>query len=210
MYLIFFSAELIDRSNDISNNGIEELVPSTSIHQSECNVHGVVNKESTIEFVNPPFVTWIYTNHQLKCDFVCVILPIISGSQNINFVVSEDGLQLKVNYTWPPAIYNPDELSEELNIDADKGMNDPKIYALRSHLLECALTPKSYPRGSIVISLPVKVRREEGTFTKKGIKMKDGNFVYLEFTAYQKIVLLTKLTQVFHFIKILLFVFTNK
>lgn len=46
-------------------------------------------------------MTWNYTDHVDQKDIVCVAIPIVTGSRDIKFVVSDDGLQLFVNYVWP-------------------------------------------------------------------------------------------------------------
>lgn len=114
-----------------------------------------------------------------------VALPIISGSRNVEFTLSEDGLKVNVNYTWPSDIYHPEELFENELKSQAISLNDPKIHALRDHLLQLGITENSKPRGQITITLPIRVQREVNTWSWKGIKKGDTKMVILEFRGYQ-------------------------
>lgn len=138
------------------------------------------DNESLISFQNPPFFTWMYTDHEKKCDFVVVALPIISGIRDINFVLSDDGLSVTVTYKWPVALYNTNELF--------KGVSKvhPKVHSFLSHMLDSGITEKSNPQGAVTIKLPCRVKREIDSFSKNAVKSKDTKVVVLEFAAYQK------------------------
>lgn len=131
-------------------------------------------------------VSWICDDHEKKCKLIYVAISIISGASDINFEIDDDGLKVKLNYTWPTAIFNPKELfAHELKnvITPD----NPKIHTMVTHLLSSGITEKSRPRGKILISLPIKVQREMDTWQKHAIKCPDGTKVaLLEFRAYQE------------------------
>lgn len=148
-----------------------------------------IESNPNIEFKNEPFVTWMYTDHELKYDFVCVAVPIISGSQDVNFTLSEDGMKVIIGYTWPSSIYTAhqmfnNELTDEINPIT---IDHPKIHAFRTRLLELNLSENSRPRGSVTINLPIKVQRDSGTWKKSGKKCSaDAKIAMLEFRAYQR------------------------
>lgn len=146
------------------------------------------NVDSFIEFQNAPFITWTYTDHIRKCDFVCVALPITSGSRDIKFTLSEDGMKLFVNYIWPSTLCKPFELFKDALEDEEDPMppDHLKFHAFKSRLLELELSEKSQPRSSVVISLPVKVQRELGTYKWDAIKRGENKIVMIELKAYQK------------------------
>lgn len=141
---------------------------------------------SDIQYKNAPSITWVYTDHERKCDIVNVAVPVISGSQNVDFGLSEDGWKLFVTYTWPAPMYTPAVLFAKKIQANTMTLAHPKIHAFASRLLECGYSEKSTPSGSMVIFLPIKVQRENETWTKEGIKCGDTNVVLLEFKAFQK------------------------
>lgn len=133
----------------------------------------------------------MYADHIQKCNFVFVALPIISGANDINFVLSEDGMKVAINYTWPTAIFRAQELfSDEINHPNPKcriSVDHPKIHALTTHLLDFQITENTNPKGTISVLLPIRVQREVGSWTKKAVKKSDGTrIVLLEFKAYQE------------------------
>lgn len=147
-------------------------------------------EDAKIQFFNTPYVTWTYTDHKKKCNFVNVAVPLISGTTDVNFTISDDGLTVFLNYTWPVSIYKPldlyhDEINSE-NPEIKISADHPKIHSLVSHLLNEEITENSFPRGRISIKLPVAVVREVDGWVKKPIKKKDGSkIVLLELKAYQ-------------------------
>lgn len=64
-------------------------------------------ENADIRFNNPPFMTGVYSDHERNTDIVCVAVLVISGSEDINFVSSEDVMKLSVTYFWPEAMYSP-------------------------------------------------------------------------------------------------------
>lgn len=110
-----------------------------------------------ITFNNPPCMTWIHTDHDEKVDIVNVAVPVISGSENVDFGLSEDGMQLIIEYNWPKAMYVPALLFCK-KVDT-MPMTHPKVHALSSELMTRGYMQKSKPAGNIVVPLPVKVQR---------------------------------------------------
>lgn len=139
--------------------------------------------DAEISFHSAPCMTWIYTDHVNKSDIVCVAVPIISGSQDINFGLSVDGMNLIISYTWPKPMFSPELLfSKKPNMP----ITHPKVHAFASRVLDCEFSEVSKPKGSMVVPLPIKVQRENGTWTKEGFKIEESNIILLEFKAYQK------------------------
>lgn len=162
-------------------------VASTSRGKSRSLTSSEVKSASGVQFVNPPHVIWVYFDHIKKLDIVCVAVSVISGARNVDFFLSEDNVTLNVTYAWPSGIYSPEELfRSKLKGDNPWTIDHPKIYAFNNRLLECDLSDKSLPQASIVLTLPMKVQRENGTWTKSGVKTNDGLIVMLEFQAFQK------------------------
>lgn len=142
----------------------------------ECKV------DSGIRLSNYPFLTWTYLDHEAKCEYVCVVVSTISGSQDINFVLSKDGTTLVIHYVWPSAMYTPTQLfHNELTRDENAmTVNHPKLHTFVTHLLEKGITEESRPRGTLSITLPKKVRRELDSWTKEEVQ---SNIFLLQFTA---------------------------
>lgn len=141
---------------------------------------------SDIQYKDAPSMVWVYTDHERKCDIVNVAVPVIAGSQKVNFGLSEDGLKLFVTYVWPAPMYSPAVLFANKLANRTLTLSHPKIHSFATRLLECGFSEKSTPTGTIVIRLPMKVQRENDTWTKEGIKCDESNIVLLEFKAYQK------------------------
>lgn len=186
-------------NNDVNEfGGIPELgrmASSSKIVIPENNNDGDIiiddddgddQSDSTIDFENAPYMTWVWMDHERKCKIVNVAVPMITGIKNINFSISEDGSKIFINYCWPSAIFKPKELFSDEIYDTMKISPDhPKIHSMSTHLLSSGITEKSNPTGRIVIKLPIRVMREEETWTKKPIKKDDGTrIVLLEFKGY--------------------------
>lgn len=140
---------------------------------------------NTTLFDNPPIQSWVWQDHNNKCNYVQVALPIFSGAKDINFKIAEDGNKIYINYTWPSSIFNPKTLFEQELISNDH----PKIYALMSQQIRQNITPNSNPRGKITINLPIKVQNEDGTWTTKAIVDNEGaRIIVLEFKGYQELI----------------------
>lgn len=167
--------ELGATSSVAENNVVDTAIDGEDIY-----------KESNTEFLNPPSLSWVYTDLDLKCTFVNVVLPIISGSKDIHFHITEDGMQVIINYSWSPSIYIPKALfSNEINNEIPA--THPKIHSLSIQLLESGISEKSIPKGKIIVALPIKVQREVGSWTKKTETKIDGTkIIFLEFKGYQE------------------------
>ncbi|KAJ6648722.1 hypothetical protein Bhyg_03953 [Pseudolycoriella hygida] len=91
---------------------------------------------SGIQFKKCAYLTWTYTDHEKKCDFVCVAVCMMSGSRNINFNLSDDGMKLSINYVWPSALTSPNQLFSQQVADRTLTLTQPKIHILTPRLLE--------------------------------------------------------------------------
>lgn len=121
-----------------------------------------------------------------KKDFVCVAIPAICG-MNSKFVISEDGQQINVTYDWPEVMLNPNELfSKTINDGKKIAMSHPKIHSFMSHLHESGVTEKSSAQGGITITLPIKVQRENDSWSMEKVVISGTKMILLEFSAFQK------------------------
>lgn len=144
-------------------------------------------ERACIEFVNAPFWTWVYFDHERNMDLVCVAVLIMCGSRNLNFVISEEGTQITIKYTWPTAMYKAAELFEKAkNGTAKLSIQHPKVHSFVARALESGVTGKSAPQGEIIIDLPQKVQRNSSTWKKETISMDETKIILLEFSAIEK------------------------
>lgn len=120
-------------------------------------------------------------------DFVCIAVVIISGSRNINFTISEDGMQVTIKYTWPTAIYNAVQLFEKAKVGDKKiSIQHPKVHSFVSNALQSGVTDNSNPQAEIIVDLPQKVQRNTTSLKKEAININDTKIILLELSAYQK------------------------
>lgn len=185
----------VETKDEKREESIPELGHIVSQNDHIENVSFETYNDCSVTYSNPPVMTWNFTDHEQKCDIVYVAVPVVSGSQNCKFSISEDGMSVCIDYVWPSAIFHPKELfADELNNvnPASKiSANHPKIHALTSHLLNCGLTVNSKPRGKITVTLPLKVQREIGTWKQQPIKKADGSrIVLIELKGYQENVII--------------------
>lgn len=148
-----------------------------------------LDTEPKLEFENAPFSTWMYTDHIKKNDYVCVLLPVIYGATNLSFDLAEDGYSVTINYTWPKEFYNSTDLFKQSIADKEISAEHPKVHAFVSNWVTAGITENSQPKGKITINLPCKVKREIGSWVKKAMTVNNTNLIMLEFTAYQKALL---------------------
>ncbi len=168
-------------------------IPEIDGHISNDNIanapHSGLNSdrdEKESEYQKPGIQTWTWTDHQRKCQYVCVIIPIIAGSKDITFSISEDGLKVLIHFTCPKPTFRPAELFEDQITSGEMNENHPRIHALVTHLLAEGVTPNSKSRGMIQVKLPAKVQRENNTWTKRAINKQDGSkVIFLELKCYQ-------------------------
>ncbi|KAJ6639412.1 hypothetical protein Bhyg_12156 [Pseudolycoriella hygida] len=90
-------------------NGIPKLGCMEKV-EKQSNSSPTVFVESQLEARNFPHMTWAYSDHVEQNEFVCVAIPIVAGSRDINFVISDDGMRLSIEYVWPSSLLDPIEL----------------------------------------------------------------------------------------------------
>lgn len=168
-------------------------VPNLSIGSPNVSIGGtneIANDfddgTSAIEFYNPPCSVWVYTDHKLKTEFVCVLLPIFSGERDIKFELSEDGNVVTIHYTWPSQFYRASELFKASIDKGEMSTEHPKVHGFVSNMIELGVTENSKPRGKMIIKLPCQVKREIGSWKKQAVNVEETKMILLEFTAYQK------------------------
>ncbi|KAJ6645281.1 hypothetical protein Bhyg_00485, partial [Pseudolycoriella hygida] len=67
--------------------------PTTPLKEEKEENENDVEPWFPITFYNAPFSTRVYIEHASKNDYVCVAVPMFSGSRNINFSLLEDGMK---------------------------------------------------------------------------------------------------------------------
>lgn len=161
-----------EKSSDDEKKKIPKLGQQRGVYSQTMTQSSIkFEPNSDIKFTNYPCLTWVYTDHELKSDFVCVAVAALSGSRDINFTLSEDGMTLMLNYVWPSVMVTPKELfPEEMTREENLWtLNHPKIHALMSHLLDRGITEKSRPQGRISIRLPRQVQHDLNTWKKREV-----------------------------------------
>lgn len=138
-----------------------------------------------VDIINPPYTVWMYSDHDLNNDFVCVAITIFAGSKEVTFDLTEDGLKVIVKFSWPKAIHNPAELFNQAIRSKTLSMQHPMVHAMASTMLDSGLTANSTPEGQWVIHLPCKVRREVSSYSMEKMKVETARIMFLKFTAYQ-------------------------
>ncbi|KAJ6636938.1 hypothetical protein Bhyg_09664 [Pseudolycoriella hygida] len=129
-------------------------------------------------------MTWVHYDNVEKVDIVNVVLPVISGSENVDFNLSEDGMMLIIDFTRPTLIVVPRVLfCRKAN---SVPMTHPRISAMSAELVKQAISEKAKPTGCIIVRLPVKVQREVGTWEYEGMRMNDTDAILFSFKAFQK------------------------
>lgn len=144
---------------------------------------------STLDCHNSPYKLWVYTDHQKKTDFVCVLLPVFYGERDIKFELSEDGNVVTIFYSWPTPFYRASEFFEEKIANGEITNDHPKVHCFVSNCIEMGITENANPRGKMTITLPCQVKREIGSWTKEAVNVKGIKMIQLQFTAYQKALL---------------------
>lgn len=187
--LNYFNISIVQQpSGEIPELGSGEC--STEFQDKENNSNeenGTQNLQES-EFLNSPILTWSYTDHEKKCDFVYVAAPIVSGSREIEFLIAEDGMSVIISYVWPKIMYNANDLFEDEIFSATQAIshNHPKVHALTSHLRKFGITENSFPKGKIVVKLPIRVQREIGSWKKKAISKPDTKIILLQLKGFQE------------------------
>lgn len=155
----------------------EALTHLTQPHQSQ-ELHPITHNRA-------PCWTWIYTDHDKKKDFVCVVIPAISGKK-AKFSISDDGLRINIKYEWPEVMFKADCLfSKSVSNGRKLAMTHPKVHAFVSHLIDCGVTEKSTLEAGITVELPRQVQRENDSWTMEKVVVSDTKIIILEFSAYQ-------------------------
>lgn len=176
------------KSHDVpAENSIPELAGSggTSVNKRKRDDEDYQDdsEEPQISFVNPPFMTWIHYDNREKVDMVSVVVPVVSGSEDVDFVLSEDGMKLVINYTWPTLVVVPRVLF--CRRAQSMPLSHPRINSMSAELVKREISERTKPCGSIVVRLPIKVQREVGTWEYEGLRMNNTDAILFQFRAYQ-------------------------
>lgn len=155
--------------------------------------------DSVVDIMNPPYKAWMYRDHDLNYDFVCVAVTIFYGSKEATFDLTEDGLKVIVKFSWPKALHNPAEMFNDAIKSKTLSKHHPMLHAMASSDLDSDITPNSTPEGQWVIPLPCKVRREVSSYSMEKIKSETARFMFLKFTAYQKDVIIEQANRTLSF-----------
>jgi hypothetical protein len=185
---VFFNLATVARSDPAASD-IAELGSLNTLFASQLSRESppIFDEHPPVEFRNPPYWTWVYTDHLKKMEFVCVAVLTTCGSENNKFIISEDGMQITMRYTWPSAMYKAAELFAQARDGKEKlSLYHPKVHAFMSHLLDSGVTEKSSPIAEMIIDLPKKIQRTTTSWKKEAVISNETNIILLEFTAYQK------------------------
>lgn len=111
-------------------------------------------------------MTWTYSDHLEQKEIVCVAVPTVTGSRDIKFVTSDDGMRLYVEYVWPFPLLQPTDLFYDVVEDNGSpiSMSRPMVYSFRNRLDSIDLSEKSRPNASFMVNLPIRFQRELGTY----------------------------------------------
>lgn len=178
----------------LANNQIHEIEPvraQLNFNEIDQETYDDADINENNEFIHSPVIVWTNEDHDVKINLIYVAVAMISGASDINFNVSEDGLEVILNYKWPKAMFDAedlfyDQLYNEV-IEDRISKNHPRVHALKSQLLKMGFTKNFAPKGKIVVKLPQKVQREVGSWAKTAVKKFDGSrIVLLEFKAFQE------------------------
>lgn len=162
-------------SRERSRSPPETFTNSTEANQMELITHS-----------NAPCWTWIYTDHDKNKDFVCVAIPAVCGKK-AKFGISEDGMQIEIQYDWPKVMFKSHELfSESVSNGRKLAMSHPKVHSFVSHLHDSGVTEMSSLKSNITINLPKKVQRESDSWTMEKVLVSNEKMIILEFCAFQK------------------------
>ncbi|KAG4075390.1 hypothetical protein HA402_007967 [Bradysia odoriphaga] len=160
--------------------GIEE--------DSEPRPSSVCLSDTQLEARHYPHMVWTFKDHSEQKDIVCVAVPIVAGSRDIKFVISDDGNQVTIDYVWPASLLDPTELFYDVNDEEGDAisMSHAMVYSYKVKMDELDMSEKSRPGATFVVNLPLRVQRELGTFKKHSLKCGESRVVMLQMTAYQK------------------------
>ncbi|XP_037035454.1 uncharacterized protein LOC119073800 [Bradysia coprophila] len=135
---------------------------------------------------NSPVNTWMYTDVVRKLDFVCVLVPMLTGTTNVDFTLPLDGLSLDIEFTWPRPVFDASVLFREQIKKKTLNMSDPEVHAFCMQQSKNNITAKNLPTSRISVKLPCKVMREPSTWKKTTSTIDGLRMVYMKFTAMQK------------------------
>lgn len=182
---MFILASAVENAAN-NENPIPELGPINVVPPPIPNDAAAANEMYVIDVKNAPFCVWQYTDHIKKNDYVCVSLSIISGCRDVTPKLSEDGTKLIVSYIWPKAIFQAKTLFAAEITKNELTLQHPKVHSFVSNLMDFGITANSSPITQTTITLPCKVKRELGSYERKAIKVDGTNVLMMQFTAYQK------------------------
>lgn len=137
------------------------------------------------EIINSPYVTWQYTDHAEKTDYVCVAINVFTGCKSISFDITADGLKVISKFKWPIAMFDASEMFAGEIERKSISTEHPMLHAFSSHMLDSGITGNSQPDGQWIIPLPCRVRRELSSYEMKKIVSGTTNIMFIKFTAYQ-------------------------
>lgn len=134
---------------------------------------------------NEPYILTTYKNPGSLDEYVLIIMPIVSGAQNVRYELSEDGLIVNVKIEWPRTMCLDIE-----KLFKNEGGEKPlhKILAIEGELSLCRDNMKSTPITEISIRLPFAVQTSPAEHIIHGYEGADGcKVLRIELPAFKKL-----------------------
>lgn len=103
----------IECCRDYPNSGTGWITETYCIRSSSQENEYDAEPYFPITFFNAPFSTWMYSDHNENNDYICLAVPIFSGSRDVKFTLSDDGMKVTIHYVWSEAVYKPFVLFDE-------------------------------------------------------------------------------------------------
>lgn len=114
-------------------------------------------------------------------------IPAVCGKK-AKFTIADDGNQIKIKYEWPDVMFKAKKMFEKSTADNGRklSLSHPKVHAFVSHLLDSGVTENSTLHGDITVDLPRQIQRENDSWSMEKVVIDDTKMIILEFSAYQK------------------------
>lgn len=112
-----------------------------------------------------------------------VLLP--SGAENVKAILNQDGVTVIIKYTWPPTLYNIQDLFKKQLASKTFHAYHPMVLCYKRGLEKVRKRIDEAPESEIKVTLPMRVQTSDISWKKWGITRDDGTQVFCgEFTGH--------------------------